>query len=91
MDAGTKAIPHAPLETRDIEAASFSARALYLAELPSLLTTNRGDWVAYTATERVALGRSHQYVYGVCCERGLQSGEFLLTCIEPDVRTEIDI
>ena len=75
----------------EVDADSQTARSRYLSELPDLLETNRGDWVAYTAHERIALHRDPQKVYRACCERGLKEGEFLLACIEPNVRTEIDI
>ena len=63
----------------------------YLSELADLLQEHRGQWVAYTPTERVALGPDPEQVYRACCERGLKTGEFLLCRIEPEVTTELDI
>jgi len=55
-------------------------------DLPELLKNkrNRGKWVAYHGTERVALTRSDVEAYQKCFRRGLKHEEFYVGRLEAD-------
>lgn len=74
-----------------VQDALRKSRELYLAELPALLDSHRGEWAAYTPTGRIVLNSDPEQVYRECCDRGLRSGEFLLCRVEPDVPMELNV
>jgi hypothetical protein len=63
------------------------AEALYRRDLPDLLGTAFGQWVAYTAQGRIAQGGDELLLFEECLRRGLQRGQFLVARIEPDAPT----
>ena len=63
----------------------------YQSELPELLETNRGEWIAYGPRGRIAINKNPDVVYRKICDLQLKAGEYLLACIESEVQTEIDV
>jgi hypothetical protein len=65
----------------------LAAEKRYLRDLPELLDTAFGQWVAYTAQGRIAQGDDELALFEECFRRGLQRGQFLVARIEPDAPT----
>ncbi|HPM82015.1 MAG TPA: hypothetical protein PLF81_15015 [Candidatus Anammoximicrobium sp.] len=57
-------------------------------DLPRLLETDYGKWVAYCGNERLGLGRTQTELYERGFARGLKSDEFLVCSIEPEIPDE---
>ncbi|HUG89587.1 MAG TPA: hypothetical protein VML55_02055 [Planctomycetaceae bacterium] len=57
--------------------------AAFRRELPELLKTHRGQWVAYHGDERVGFGRRQTPLYQECLRRGWSRDEFIVWGIEP--------
>ena len=69
--------PVAPMLTRSLEA--------FRRDLPRLLETHHGKWVAYRGDERLGLGRTQTELYQQGFARGLKADEFLVCSIEPEI------
>lgn len=54
-------------------------------DLPELLNSHRGRWVAYRGDERIGIGKSQTDLYEVCRRLGLTRGEFIVCGIEEGV------
>ncbi len=54
-------------------------------DLPQLLKERPGEWVGYHGSERIGFAATKDQMYRDCLERGLKRGEFLVTCVEPEV------
>ena len=65
--------------------AILEAQRVYLQDLPELLKTHRGQWVAYYGTERLAIAATQDALCEECFARGYQ--EFFIRRIEPHVET----
>ena len=63
--------------------AILEAQRVYLQDLPELLKTHRGQWVAYYGKERLAFAPTKDALCKACFARGYQ--EFLIRYIEPDL------
>ncbi len=61
--------------------AILEAQRVYLQDLPELLKTHRGQWVAYYGKERLAVAATQDALCEECFARGYQ--EFFIRCIEP--------
>jgi hypothetical protein len=61
-----------------------AAERLYLQDLPELLRTKPGDWIAYSAQGRIAQGPDEMALFQLCFTQGLRRGQFLVARIEPD-------
>lgn len=72
--------PVAPMLTRSLEA--------FRRDLPRLLETHYGKWVAYRGDERLGLGRTQTELYQQGFARGLKADEFLVCSIEPEIPDE---
>ena len=77
--------PVTPAQSGDSAPVLRSQQAFWQ-DLPELLKDkrNRGKWVAYHGTERVALTRSDVEAYQECFRRGLERGEFYVGRVEAD-------
>jgi hypothetical protein len=62
----------------------LAAEERYLRDLPDLLRTEFGRWVAYTAQGRIAEGDNELALFQECFRRGLQRGQFLVARVESD-------
>ena len=63
-------------------------------DLPELLKTHYGKWVAYNGDERIGFGRTETDLYEECFRRGLTRDDFVVSAIEPcafDPDEEIEI
>ena len=63
-------------------------------DLPELLKTHYGKWVAYNGDERIGFGRTETDLYEECFRRGLTRDEFIVSAIEPgafDPDEEIEV
>jgi hypothetical protein len=59
------------------------AWAAFEQDLPRLLETSRGQWVAYHGSQRLAVGPQHTRLYEECIRRGLSPEEFVICQIDP--------
>ena len=66
------------------------SQATFRRDLPQLLKTDAGRWVAYNGDRQVALGRSKRKLYQQCLQQGLNLDEFTVRCIQPELPDEID-
>ena len=64
-----------------------AAERLYLQDLPELLNSKAGRWVAYTSEGLIAEGDDELALFRSCYERGFKRGHFLVTRVEPDLPT----
>src|SRR3990172_1522943 len=64
-----------------------AAEQLYLRDLPEMLQSKPGRWVAYTPQGLLADGDDELAVFRSCDERGLRRGHFLVSRVEPDLPT----
>ncbi len=62
-----------------------AAERRYLRDLPQLLVSKPGRWVAYTSQGLIAEGDDELAVFRSCGERGLQRGQFVVARVEPDL------
>lgn len=51
-------------------------------DLPELLKTHRGQWVAYHGDERIGFGRTETRLYQQCLRRGLTRDDFVVCGID---------
>jgi hypothetical protein len=51
-------------------------------DLPEMLKTRRGWWVAYHGGERIGFGRSKTDLYEECFRRGLTRDDFVVCGVE---------
>ncbi len=67
------------------------SQAAYLADLPDLLQSHPGDWVAYANGQRLRLGGTRTDLYRYCLfELGLTHDRFVVRCIEPECDPQIE-
>jgi hypothetical protein len=57
--------------------------AAFERELPHLLETSRGQWVAYSGDQRLGVGPLHTRLYEECVQRGFAPEELVICQIEP--------
>lgn len=60
------------------------ARRAYLHDLPELLKSHPGEWVAYRGERRIGFAKSKAEMYAECRRQNLQQDDYLVTCIEPE-------
>ncbi len=63
-------------------------------DLPELLWTHPGQWVAYHGDERIGFGRTETELYQRCFARGLTRDDFIVGFTEPgafDPGDEIEV
>jgi hypothetical protein len=64
-------------------AAIEAAFTAFLRDLPQLLRTNPGKWIAYLCDKMFAIGADDFKLYEMCRLRGIPLNEFIVECIEP--------
>jgi hypothetical protein len=62
-----------------------AAERRYLRDLPQLLVSRPGRWVAYTSQGLIAEGDDELAMFRACDERGLRRGQFVVARVEPDL------
>jgi hypothetical protein len=68
------------------ELATLKQRALYAfqRDLPQLYARRPREWVAYQEDRQVGFASQKHLLYHHCFDLGLQGGEFVVFCIEPE-------
>jgi hypothetical protein len=61
------------------------AEAAFRRELPTLLKSHAGQWVAYRGSRCMGFAETKTDMYESCLESGLSRGEFLVRSVEPDM------
>jgi len=69
--------PVPPLLARSLDA--------FRRDLPRLLETHYGKWVAYHGDAQVGFGKTETELYRKCLARGMKRDEFLVCSIEPEI------
>lgn len=78
----------APTQTVAAPLGILEARRRFLRDLPELLESHEGDWVACTRDRRIGCGPSKRELYRKCLGQGLKEDEFVVCSIEPGVPSE---
>jgi hypothetical protein len=68
------------------DTASLLAQRCYRAyrrDLPELLKSHKGQWVAYRGDQQLGFGRSKAKLIKACLRRGVPSEEFDVFCVQP--------
>ena len=63
-------------------------------DLPELLKTHRGKWVAYHGNKRIGFGKTETSLYQECFRRGLTRDDFIVGFVTPgafDPDEEIEV
>jgi hypothetical protein len=63
-------------------------------DLPDIVRTHRGNWVAYHGDERIGFGKTQTELYMECFRRGLTRDDFVVCGVEEgtfDAGEEIEI
>ena len=72
--------PVAPMLTRSLET--------FRRDLPRLLESHGGKWVAYRGEQRLGFGKTQTELYEQGFAHGLKADEFLVCSIEPEIPDE---
>jgi len=72
--------PVAPMIALSLEA--------FRRDLPQLLKTHNGKWVAYHGDEQVGFARNGTKLYETCLRRGLKRDEFLVRFVATEIADE---
>lgn len=78
IDGSGELVP--PMLARSLEA--------FRRDLPRLLETHYGKWVAYRCDEVLGMGETQTELYERGFARGLKPDEFLVCSIEPEIPDE---
>jgi hypothetical protein len=54
-------------------------------DLPELLKTHRGKWVAHRGQQQIGIAQTAATLYQHCFRRGLKDHEFLVSHISPEI------
>ena len=69
----------------------MQSRGAWRRDLPILLKSNPGQWVAYHGDKQMGIGRTKTELFQQCLHGGLQRGQFIVLLIEPEVEHEVDM
>jgi hypothetical protein len=69
--------PVAPVLAESLEA--------FRRDLPELLKTQRGKWVAHHGSQQIGIARTAAALYQRCFRQGLKEHEFLVSHISPEI------
>jgi len=69
--------PVAPVLAESLEA--------FRRDLPGLLKTHRGQWVAHHGQQQIGIARTAATLYQDCFRQGLKDHEFLVSHISPEI------
>jgi hypothetical protein len=73
----------------EIPALICQARNAWRRDLPGLLKTNPGQWVAYYGDKLFGIARNKTELFQQCLRAGLQRGDFLVLRIEPETDQQV--
>ena len=93
------ASPSLPASTHQLELALnetippliLQSRAAHRRELPRLLGSQQGKWIAYHGDKQVGIGQNKTELVQQCLRRNLKRSEFLVLRIEPEIDQEITV
>jgi hypothetical protein len=91
LPEGSAATVHVTVDEADAafpvhrEPDSHAAEQRYVKDLPQLLESKAGRWVAYAPQGLIAEGEDELALFRLCRERGLKPGEFFVARVEPDL------
>lgn len=74
----------------DLTEPTIAARQAFRRDLPRLLQTNPGEWVAYAGDRCLGFHASQRQLYQECYRKGFQRGHFLICCVEPEGPDEVE-
>jgi hypothetical protein len=66
------------------------AQIQFRRDLPELIGSHAGDWVAYSGEERIGVGPSEKELVLRCVRQGLRDDQFVVRAITPEVEEIID-
>ena len=66
-------------------------REAFRRDLPDLLKRYPGQWVAYSGSRRLGIGRTKTRLYQECLSSGLKRGEFIVLTVEAEYDNEVDL
>jgi hypothetical protein len=69
----------------------MQARAAWRRDLPTLLKTHPGKWVAYHGDRQVGIRSCKTDLFQQCLRAGLDRGQFLVLRIEPEPEHQVSI
>jgi hypothetical protein len=64
-------------------------KAAWRRNLPTLLKSHAGQWVAYKGDQQLGIGRTKTDLFQRCLQEGLERGQFLVLRIEPDPECQV--
>lgn len=76
--------PSCPLPSSSSQGLQAAERR-YLRDLPQLLGSKPGRWVAYASQGLIAEGDDELALFRACREQGLPRGQFVVARVEPDL------
>ena len=63
----------------------IARRNQFRRDLPELIGSHAGNWVAYSGEERIGVGPSEKEIVRRCVRQGLRDDEFVVRAIAPEV------
>jgi hypothetical protein len=66
------------------------AQIQFRRDLPELIDSHAGDWVAYSGEERIGVGPSEKELVLRCVRQGLRDDQFVVRAIAPEAEEIID-
>jgi hypothetical protein len=69
----------------------LQARAAWRRDLPTLLKSHPGKWVAYHGSRQVGIRSCKTDLFQQCLRAGVDRGQFLVLRIEPELEHEVSI
>src|SRR4051795_5191188 len=66
------------------------AQVQFRRDLPELIGSHAGDWVAYSGEERIGVGSDEKELVLRCVGRGLRDDQFVVRAIAPGVEEVLD-
>jgi hypothetical protein len=65
--------------------------AAWRRDLPELLKTHPGKWVAYHGDQRMGFGRTKTELVQKCLRSGLEIGQFLVLTVEREIENDVEL
>jgi hypothetical protein len=69
----------------------LQARAAWRGDLPALLKTHPGKWVAYHGNRQIGIGSRKTALFQQCLRAGLEPGQFVVLRIEYEAEHQVDV
>ena len=76
-------VPH--LDDDAVSPVLAESLAAFRRDLPGLLKTARGKWVAHHGQQQIGISRTAATLYQRCFRPGLRDHEFLVSYISPEI------